>query len=104
VTVFDAAMRTIYADRNMAADALHYPCGSATAAPVRVVRSAPDGEAGWNGGRVAFDAVVLEVRVAELPAVARGDVFQIGAARFTVQGEPRRDAERLIWTVEARPE
>ncbi len=32
-----------------------------------------------------------------------GDLIVIGADSFTIQGEPIRDRERLIWTLDLRP-
>jgi hypothetical protein len=32
-----------------------------------------------------------------------GDTFQIGGETLVIQGEPLRDVERLVWTIEARP-
>ena len=31
------------------------------------------------------------------------DLIVIGADSFTIQGEPTRDRERLIWTLDLRP-
>ncbi len=46
---------------------------------------------------------MTSVRVADLPAPRPGDVIVIGAERFVIQGEPLRDRERLIWTLDLRP-
>ena len=32
-----------------------------------------------------------------------GDLIVIGTDSFTIQGEPTRDRERLIWTLDLRP-
>ncbi len=62
----------------------------------------PDEVTDVLGVRVAHDGVRIEVRVAEIPIVAAGDTFTLGAEIFTVQGSPRRDALRKLWTADAR--
>ncbi|MDZ7909007.1 MAG: hypothetical protein U5N10_12815 [Gemmobacter sp.] len=39
----------------------------------------------------------------DLPDPRPGDLIVIGADSFTVQGEPVRDRERLIWSLDLRP-
>ena len=41
--------------------------------------------------------------MADLPAPRLGDMIVIGAESHVVQGEPLRDRERLIWTLDLRP-
>jgi len=45
----------------------------------------------------------VDVRVYDLPAPRPGDLIVIGADSFTIQGEPLRDRERLIWALDLRP-
>ncbi|WRH64349.1 MAG: hypothetical protein RSE12_08470 [Fuscovulum sp.] len=42
------------------------------------------------------------MRVTDLPAPRPGDVIVIGANSHFIQGEPLRDRERLIWTLDLR--
>ena len=42
-------------------------------------------------------------RVSDLPDPRTGDLIVIGADSFTIQGEPVRDRERLIWSLDLRP-
>ena len=50
---------------------------------------------------------VFEVRVSEVPNPAEGDTITLigalGGEIFVVQGEPVRDAERLVWAIDTRP-
>ena len=41
--------------------------------------------------------------MSDLPAPRPGDLIVIGADSFTIQGEPTRDRERLIWSLDLRP-
>ncbi len=45
----------------------------------------------------------VDVRVFDLPLPRPGDLIVMGADSFTIQGEPVRDRERLVWTLDLRP-
>ena len=47
--------------------------------------------------------MMTDVRVSDLPDPRQGDLIVIGADSFTIQGEPVRDRERLIWSLDLRP-
>ena len=50
--------------------------------------------------------IVLDELEATRHAIARsnpGDLIVIGAESYAIQGEPIRDRDRLIWTVELMP-
>jgi hypothetical protein len=42
------------------------------------------------------------VRTSEIEP-GEGDTLEIDGVTYVIQGEPLRDSERLIWTIEARP-
>ena len=46
---------------------------------------------------------VIDLRVAEVPNPRPGDWIEIDGGAFLTQGEPVRDRERLVWTVDLRP-
>ena len=71
--------------------------------PIRVIRSAPDRVTDFGAGRLVSDTTVVDVRVADLPAPRPGDLIVIGADSHVIQGEPLRDRERLIWTLDLGP-
>jgi len=56
-----------------------------------------------GAARILSDTTLIDVRVSEMPSVKSGDTIIIGADTFTIQGEPKRDRERLIWTLELVP-
>ena len=103
MTVFAAAIDDLFADPNLARDALWRAGGSGPAAPVRVVARRPDRIAEFGETRVAVPTAVFDLRIAEAPSLAEGDALEIDGTVFAVQGEPLKDAEGLVWTVEARP-
>ena len=71
--------------------------------PVRIVVRAPRPGVRLRGEtRLHAETTVVDIRVADAPSFAEGDGFQFDGVSYVVQGEPRRDAERLIWTAELR--
>jgi len=96
-----AAFETLFADPNMARDATFTPTGG-VAVPVRIVVRRPDRVSDFGETRLHAETTVVDIRVADAPSFAEGDGFQFDGVSYVVQGEPRRDAERLIWTAELR--
>ncbi len=103
MSVFDAALNRIFANPAMAVAALWISATSFEERSVRLIRRAPDRITEFGGGRLVSDTMVADVRIADLPDPRSGDVVIIGADSFTIQGEPMRDRERLIWTLDLRP-
>jgi hypothetical protein len=99
---FATAMNAIFVDPNMAVDALWFAGGAGPGVVVRVIRKAPDEITPFGAGRVLSETTMLDARVANMPTPAPGDVILIGAETFTLQGEPKLDRERLIWTLNTR--
>ena len=103
MTVFTAAMDRIYSNPSMAVAALWMSAATSDERTIRVIRRAPDHITEFGAGRFVSDTMVVDVRVYDLPDPRPGDLIVIGADSFTVQGEPMRDRERLIWSLELRP-
>lgn len=103
MTAFSAAMNAIFADANMAADALWLDQGLPEAVPCRVIRRAPDDVTDFGGARIWSETTTFDIRCAEIPNILPGDEIRIGEDRFKVQGKPVRDRDRLIWTVDTVP-
>ncbi len=96
-----AAFETLFADPNMSRDAIFTP-SNGVAVPVRVALRRPDRVSDFGETRLHAETTVVDIRVADAPTLASGDAFEIGGESYVVQGEPLRDAERLIWTAELR--
>lgn len=103
MTVFTAAMDRIYANPSMAVAALWMSATTSEERTIRVIRRAPDRITEFGAARFVSDTVMVDVRVDDLPDPRPGDLIVIGADSFTVQGEPMRDRERLVWTLDLRP-
>jgi len=103
MTAFATAMTAIFADRNMAVDALWLAGGTGPGVAVRVIRKSPDEITPFGAGRILSETTRLDARLADMPAPAPGDLINIGLESFILQGEPKLDRERLIWTLDMRP-
>lgn len=99
MTVFSSAIQTLFNDQNLAVNATFIPQIGVSKA-VRVITRAPDVYQNIGQSVIETPSLVLEVQVADCPTVSQGDQFIINSAAYTVQGEPRRDSERLYWQVD----
>ncbi len=102
MTAFAAAMDAIFGDPNMAVDATWYPAGGAPQ-PVRVIRKAPDEVTAFGAAQILSETTLVDARVSEMANPKPGDGIGIGNDNFTIQGEPKRDRDGLLWTVELVP-
>jgi hypothetical protein len=103
LTAFAAAIDALFADPNLAVDALYRADGADPSIPVRVIVRRPDGVGDFGETRIATETMTLDIRVSEIAQPAEGDTVDVDGVTYVVQGEPLRDRERLIWTIEARP-
>ncbi|GIX11762.1 hypothetical protein [Elioraea sp.] len=100
MSVFAEAIGDLFADPNLARDALWRAGGTGSPLPVRIILRQPDRVGSFGETRLLAATTVVEVRTAEVLALAEGDAFEIDGEIFVVQGEPVRDSERLVWTAE----
>ncbi|HBG99823.1 MAG: hypothetical protein JKP98_13255 [Rhodobacteraceae bacterium] len=102
MSVFAAAIDNLFADPNIARDATYVADGG-TPVLVRVVTRRADEVTGFGDARLWSETTRVDLRVAEVPAPRPGDRIEIEGEAFLIQGEPMRDRERLVWTVDLRP-
>ena len=103
MNVFAAAMDRIYANPSMAEAAVWISATTSEERPIRVIRRAPDRITEFGAGRFVSDTMMVDVRVSDMLDPRTGDLIVIGADSFILQGEPVRDRERLIWSLDLRP-
>ncbi len=101
--VTDVALAVMFANPLMARDAIWYPGGVGPEQSLRVILRAPDTITEFGAARVWSETVMVDIQVAVAPTLAPGDRIDIDGSSYTVQGEPVRDRERLIWTAELVP-
>ncbi|NJL50708.1 MAG: hypothetical protein HC909_03335, partial [Blastochloris sp.] len=70
---------------------------------VRVVARRADAVNDFGDGRLWSETTRIDLRVAEVASPRPGDRIEIDGEAFLIQGEPVRDREQLVWTVDLRP-
>ena len=96
------ALDALFADGNIASEAVYTPEGGAPIL-VHVVARRADETTGFGDARIWSETTRVDLRVAEVPNPRPGDRIEIAGEAFLIQGEPVRDRERLVWTVDLRP-
>lgn len=102
MTAFDAAVAAIFADPNIGRDAVYTADGGAPVL-VRIIARRADGISDFGDARLWSETTRIDLRIAEVPNPRPGDRIEIDGEAFLIQGEPVRDRERLVWTVDLRP-
>ena len=102
MNAFATAMNMIFTDPNMAMDAIWFTGGTGPGVAIRVIRKSPDEITPFGAGRIQSETTQIDARVADMPTPASGDLIRIGQEDFILQGEPKLDRERLIWTLNTR--
>ena len=104
MSAFSAAIDVLFADPNLGAAVVFRAGGADPGMPVRVIVRQPDRIGNFGETRIAAATLVIDVRASEVAAPAEGDTIEMSGTVYVIQGEPIRDAERLVWTIEARPQ
>ena len=102
MNAFAIAMNHIFGNADMAVDALWFAGGLGPGVAIRVIRKSPDEITQFGAARILSETTLLDARVADMPTPAPGDIVNIGIESFVIQGEPKLDRERLIWTLNMR--
>jgi hypothetical protein len=100
---FSLAVDRLFADPNVARDAVYQPADG-DPRPVRVIARRSDAVTEFGGARLWSETTRFDLRVAEVENPRPGDRLVLDGDSFILQGEPVRDRERLVWTLEVRPE
>ena len=102
MSVFIAAIDNVFCDPNIARDAVYIADGGLPVL-VRVVMRRADDITGFGDARLWSETTRIDLRVAEVPNPRPGERIEINSEAFLIQGEPVRDRERLVWTLDLRP-
>lgn len=100
---FADAMADLFADPNIARTALYRSGGVGDGVPVRVIAKRNDQISEFSEISIASASARFDLRVSEVPEPVEGDTITLDGETFIIQGEPVRDAERLVWSVDTRP-
>jgi hypothetical protein len=102
MTVFTQAINDLFADPNLAVDAVYQPPASGDGIACRIMLRRPDETVEFGGSKLVAGSVIIEVRAAEVSAPAKGGTFAVGDTAYSVSAVPRvSDPDRLIWRCEA---
>jgi hypothetical protein len=108
---FSGAIDDLFADPNLAVTVSYQGRsvragaqsmnGGGTA--VRALVRRPDRDLQFGDIAIHAATSVFEIRVSEVESPAEGDTIVLDGETFIVQGNPTRDAERLVWSIDTRP-
>jgi hypothetical protein len=102
MTAFAAALDALFADPHLAREAVYQPVDG-DPFPVRVIPRRADAVTAFGEARLWSETTRFDLRLREVAAPRPGDRIVLGDEAFVVQGEPVRDRERLVWTLDTRP-
>ena len=102
MTAFAAVVDALFADPNIGREAVYTSDGGAPVL-VRVVARQADAITDFGDARLWSETTRIDLRITEGLAPRPGDRLEIDGDVFLIQGEPVRDRERLVWTVDLRP-
>ncbi len=97
-----AALAALFADPNIGREAVYIADGGVPVL-VRIVARRADAITDFGDARLWSVTTRIDLRVAEVANPSPGDRIEIDGDAFLIQGEPVRDRERLVWTVDLRP-
>jgi hypothetical protein len=101
MTVFADAVDATFAAFGI--DATYTPAGGEPVS-VRVIAKRPDTIVGFGETRIHAETATFELRASEIANPRPDDQLTVDGQTFAIQGEPeRRDPDRLVWHVDARP-
>jgi len=103
VTIEQNSLTMMFSNPVMARDAIWFVAGTGPGTPVRVIEKSPDNITDYGAGRIWSPTLTIDVLATSTPNLAAGDIIQLGAISYNVQGEPRRDRNGLILTAELVP-
>jgi hypothetical protein len=102
MSAFAAVIDGLFRDPHIAREAVYIADGG-TSRLIRVVTRRADDVTSFGGARLWSETTRLDLRVAEVPTPRPGDRIEVDGEGFLIQGEPVRDTERLVWTVDLHP-
>lgn len=102
MSAFAAAIEMLFADPNIGVEAIYTSDGGAPVL-VRAVARRADAVTDFGEARLWSETTRVDFRVTEVANPRPGDRIEIDGDAFLIQGEPVRDRERLVWTVDLHP-
>lgn len=101
-SAFASALDALFADAHLGRDIVYTAEGGSPTLSRAILRR-PDDISSFGEARLWSETTRLDLRLAEVASPRPGDRIEIDGEAFLIQGEPVRDRERLVWTVDLRP-
>ena len=102
MTAFAAIVDALFSDPNIGREAVYTSDGGAPVL-VSIVSRQEDAITDFGDARLWSETTRIDLRVADVANPRPGDRLEIDGDAFLIQGEPIRDREQLVWTVDLRP-
>lgn len=102
MSVFAAALDSLFADPSLAHTAIYRAGGIGDGVTVRVIAKRNDQVSEFSDISIVSASARFDLRVSEVPDPVEGDTITLDGETFVIQGEPVRDTERLVWSVDTR--
>ena len=102
MTAFAAVVDALFSDPNIGREAVYTSDGGAPVL-VRIVSRRADTITDFGDARLWSETTRIDLRMADVAIPRPGDRIEIDGDAFLVQGEPVRDREWLVWTMDLRP-
>jgi alpha-beta hydrolase superfamily lysophospholipase len=99
---FASAVDALFADPNLARAATYEPADG-DPLPVRLIAGRADTITDFGGARLWSETTRFDLLASQVANPRPGDRLVLDGETFLVQGEPVRDRERLVWTIDTRP-
>jgi hypothetical protein len=102
MSAFAAAVDALFADPNLGRVATYEPADG-DPFPVRVIARQAHAVTEFGEARLWSETTRFDLRASEVAAPRPADRLVLDGETFVIQGEPQRDRERLVWTLDTRP-
>ena len=102
MSAFADALGVLFLDANLSVE-IWYRDSEGQFTHTRGILRRPDEITEFGSARLMSDTTRIDVRVVDIPNPRPQEQVLIGEETFLIHGEPRRDRERLIWTIELTP-
>lgn len=101
---FTSMIAALFADPVLSKPAVYYQPQAGSALTLRVMAKQPDALTGFGEAHIHSETALFDVQTADVFQPMVGDRLTVDGSVFIVQSEPTADRDRLIWTLNTRPE
>lgn len=102
MTAFADALGVLFTDPNLSIELWHRDSEGQFTRTRGILRR-PDEMTSFGSARLLSETTRIDVRARDIPVPRPNEQILIEEDTFLIQGEPQRDRERLIWTLELVP-